>query len=180
MRRFLIPLVLLIAFAIAIAFRRPPANPPVVPSLTLEAHLRPPQRVSTMLRRACYDCHSNETKWPWYSRVPGFGDMLIKDVTNARAAFNFSEWGAGPYGKPRVGAAMLLGMCSAIREGQMPRKNYLMLHPSAMPTPAEVDEFCVWGHTEAKRLVDSVRRNPAQHARQDSSVKLLRIARKPD
>ena len=180
MRRFLIPLILLFSFSIAVAFRRPPVNPPVVHSLSLEANLRPPQHVSNMLRRACYDCHSNETKWPWYSRVPGLGDMLVKDVTNARTAFNFSEWAAGPYGKPRVGAAMLLGMCSAIREGQMPRKNYLMLHPNARPTPSEVDEFCVWGRTEAKRLVDDARRKPAQHAQQAPRVQLLRIARKPD
>lgn len=133
-----------------------------------------------MLRRACYDCHSNETKWPWYSRVPGLGNMLVRDVTNARATFNFSEWAAGPYRKPRAGAGMLLGMCAAIREGGMPRKNYLMLHPWAMPTPAEVDEFCSWGRSEAKRLVEDARRNPTQHAQQTPQVRILRIARKPD
>ncbi len=175
-----VPITLLALFtgtAITIAFRRPPLNPPVVPGLSLEATLRPPPHVSKMLRRACYDCHSNETRWPWYSRVPGLRNMLVRDVTRARSTFNFSEWAAGPYGKPRAGAGMLLGMCAAIREGQMPRKNYLMLHPWATPTPPEIDEFCTWSRSEAKRLVEDARRNSTQHARPAPPVRLLRIAR---
>lgn len=181
MSKLPISLMLLLAGAgLTVAFRRPPVNPPVVPGLSLEDALRPPPRVSNMLRRACYDCHSNETQWPWYSRVPGLGNMLVRDVTNARATFNFSEWAAGPYGKPPAGAGMLLGMCSAIRAGQMPRKNYLMLHPWAMPTPPEIDEFCRWSGTVAKRLVEDARRSPSQRAQQAPPFRLMRIAQMPD
>ena len=180
MGKFPIPLVLLLAMAATLAFRRPPVNPPVLPNLSMEATLQPPPRVARMLRRACYDCHSNETRWPWYSRVPGLGNMLQRDVTNARAAFNFSEWGAGPYRKPRVGAAILLGMCAAIREGQMPRKNYQMLHPEAKPSPSEVQEFCVWGRTEAKRAMESARHAPGERAQQLPRIQTLRIALRPD
>jgi hypothetical protein len=178
MRRFPIPLALLFAVTVPIAFRRMPVNPTVVPNLSLEATLRPPAGVSKMLRRACYDCHSNETKWPWYSRVPVLGNMLERDVRNARATFNFSEWAAGPYRKPRVGAAMLLGMCAAIREGQMPRKNYQLLHPDAKPSPAEIDEFCVWGRAEAKRAMENSQRSPSERARQIPRIQMLQIARK--
>ena len=180
MRRFLIPPALLLAVAACFAIRRSPVNPPVVADLSMEATLRPPPRVSQMLRRACYDCHSNETRWPWYSRVPGLGNMLQRDVANARAAFNFSEWAAGPYRKPRVGAALLLGMCAAIREGQMPRKNYQLLHPQAKPSPSEVDEFCVWGRTEAKRAMEGARHSPGERAQQIHRLQILRIARRPD
>jgi hypothetical protein len=181
MRLFLIPLIAISAGAILVALRRPPVNPPVAPGLSMETALRPPQHVSRMLRRACYDCHSNETQWPWYSRVPGLGNMLARDVRRARATFNFSEWSAGPYRKPRVAAAMLLGMCSAIRAGEMPRKNYLMLHPAAMPTPAEADEFCAWGQAEARRLVEDARRSPARRAAQEiPRLSLLQIKQTPD
>jgi hypothetical protein len=179
MRRFLIPPVMLLAAVMPIAFRRKPVNPPVAPSLTMEAALRPPPGVSKMLRRACYDCHSNETRWPWYSRVPGVGHMLERDVRNARAAFNFSEWAAGPYRNPRVGAVMLLGMCAAIREGQMPRKNYQWLHPEAKPSPSEIDEFCVWGRAEAKRAMEEARRGAAKRAQREiPRLQMLRIAHK--
>lgn len=180
MRRLLIPIALVFTVAVTLAFRRPPVNPPVVPNLSMEAALRPPPGVSKMLRRACYDCHSSETRWPWYSRVPGMGNMLERDVRNARAAFNFSEWAAGPYGKPRVGAAMLLGMCAAIREGQMPRKNYQWLHPDAKPSPSEIDEFCSWGRTEARRAMENTKHGSAELAQQIPRIQILRIARRPN
>ena len=180
MRRLLIPLAMAIVLLVPLALRRPPVNPPVVPGLSLDATLRPPPGVSKMLRRACYDCHSNETSWPWYSRVPGLGNMLERDVRNARAAFNFSDWAAGPYRKPRVGAAMLLGMCAAIRDGQMPRKNYQWLHPDAVPTPPEIDEFCTWGRSEAKRAMENSRPGSAQRAQQIPTPQWMRIARRPN
>lgn len=180
MPRFPILLVMLFAVILPFVFRRMPVNPPVVPNLSMEATLQPPPGVSKMLRRACYDCHSNETKWPWYSRVPGLGNMLERDVRNARATFNFSEWAAGPYRKPRVGAAMLLGMCAAIREGQMPRKNYQLLHPDAKPSPAEVDEFCVWGRVEAQRAMEGAKHGSTERVQRIRQIQLLRIARKPN
>ncbi len=180
MRRLLIPVVLVVAVGLAVAFRKPPVNPPVAPAMTMEAALHPPAGVAKMLRRSCYDCHSNETKWPWYSRVPGMGNMIERDVRNGRAVFNFSEWGVGPYRKPRVGATMLLGMCAAIREGQMPRKNYQYLHPEAKPTPAEIEEFCGWGRTEAKRAMEAGQRSHVESSQQLPRPRMLTIARKPD
>jgi len=180
MSRLLIPLAVVFCVAGSLALRRAPVNPPVVPNLSMEATLRPPPGVSKMLRRACYDCHSNETRWPWYARVPGLGNMLESDVREARAAFNFSEWAAGPYRRPRVGAAMLLGMCAAISEGQMPRKNYQMLHPEAKPSPAEISEFCAWGRTEAKRAMEGAKHNSAERAQQLPRLQVTKIAHRPD
>ena len=180
MNRVIVLLALLLGATRSVALRRPPVNPPAPPALSMEVALRPPPGVSKLLRRACYDCHSNETRWPWYSRVPGVGNLLERDVTNARAAFNFSEWGAGPYRRPRVGAAMLLGMCASIREGQMPGKNYRMLHPDAKPSPAEIDEFCVWGRTEAKRAMQGAQRNSTERAQRIQTPRVMRIARRLD
>ena len=180
MSRLLISMALVFAVAVGFAFRRSPVNPPVTPNMSMEVALRPPPGVSKMLRRACYDCHSNETRWPWYIRVPGLGNMLERDVRNARSAFNFSEWAAGPYRKPRVGATMLLGMCAAIREGQMPRKNYQYLHPDAKPSPAEIEEFCGWGRSEAKRAMEAAKHGSTQRAQQLPQIRLMRIGRKQD
>ena len=82
-RAFLLGLVLL---AIAQAFRIDTTNPPV------EQDVAAPPAVAAVLRRACYDCHSNETVWPWYSHVAPVSWLLARDVREGRAELNFSVW----------------------------------------------------------------------------------------
>ena len=61
-------------------------NPPVQSGLTV------PSEIDAILRRACYDCHSNETQWPWYSYVAPMSWFVIGHVNEARGDLNFSEW----------------------------------------------------------------------------------------
>ena len=61
-------------------------NPPV------QADFRGSPEVISVLRRACYDCYSNETVWPWYSRVAPVSWVIARDVHEGRAALNFSTW----------------------------------------------------------------------------------------
>src|SRR5262245_24374433 len=61
-------------------------NPPV------QGSLQAPLPISVTLRRACYDCHSNETRWPWYSRVAPVSWLVVRDVNLGREEINFSEW----------------------------------------------------------------------------------------
>jgi len=62
------------------------SNPPV------EADLEAPAAVTAVLRTACYDCHSNETHWPWYSYVAPVSWLVARDVEEARSEFSFSRW----------------------------------------------------------------------------------------
>src|SRR5512140_1474651 len=66
------------------------SNPPVL------ADIHAADDVKVVLKRACYDCHSNETTWPWYSHVAPASWLLHYDVTEGRAALNFSDWESLP------------------------------------------------------------------------------------
>ena len=59
-----------------------------------------PPQIQAILTRTCYDCHSNQTRWPWYSRVAPVSWLIVHDVTVARKEINFSEWG-GYYPRTR-------------------------------------------------------------------------------
>ncbi len=64
-----------------------------------KADLRASAEVKAVLTRACYDCHSSETTWPWYSRIAPISWLVHRDVTEGRAALNFSDWEALPSDK---------------------------------------------------------------------------------
>jgi len=79
--------------------------------------------------RACFDCHSNETHWPWYSNVAPVSWLVQRDVQEGRRRLNFSEWNQPQRATNEVG--------EVINEGEMPPWFYLPLHASARLTPAE-------------------------------------------
>jgi mono/diheme cytochrome c family protein len=99
-------------------------NPPVVAEPKWDS---PQTRV--LAKRACFDCHSNETKWPWYGYITPVSWLLANDVLNARAAFNFSDWRAGD-----MSSAV---MAEQINSGRMPLPQYLLMHPTARFKDAE-------------------------------------------
>ncbi len=129
-------------------------NPPVRPEQTIEAHVPVPADVDSILHRACYDCHSNETRWPWYSRIPPMSFMIYRDVTRARAVMNFSQW---PAGRERYASSLLMAMCPDLRSGAMPKRGYTLLHPGARLSGEEVNRVCQWSTAEARELVAASR-----------------------
>jgi hypothetical protein len=82
-----------------------------------------------LVRRACFDCHSNETKWPWYSSVAPVSWLTQSDVTNGRSRLNFTE-----RDKPQRHAKDIAEM---VKSGDMPPWFYLPMHPDAKLTDAE-------------------------------------------
>ncbi|MES0488612.1 MAG: heme-binding domain-containing protein [Leptospirales bacterium] len=81
-----------------------------------------------ILKRSCYDCHSHETVYPWYSRVPVFSFLIGMHVNKAREHLNFSKWDSVKDSKkPKIWGEIL----EEIEEGEMPIGNYLWLHPDA-------------------------------------------------
>lgn len=79
--------------------------------------------------RACFDCHSNKTTWPWYSHVAPMSWVVQRHVDEARLALNFSDWSQNYYGEGQ--AAM-----NVIR-GDMPPLSYWLFHPEARLTHEE-------------------------------------------
>jgi hypothetical protein len=82
-----------------------------------------------LARAACFDCHSNETAWPWYSNVAPMSWFVQRDVDNGRETLNFSEWDR-PQGEVEE-------VAEVIEEGEMPPWYYLMLHSGARLSDAE-------------------------------------------
>jgi cytochrome c551/c552 len=105
------------------------ANPPVLSEPTWSS---PTTRV--LFFRACGDCHSNETKWPSYSRIAPISWLVRYDVDEGREHFNVSTWGQQPKNKGDEAA-------KTVREGEMPPWFYVIPHPEAKLSEAEESEL---------------------------------------
>lgn len=86
-----------------------------------------------LARRACTDCHSDETVWPWYSRIAPASFILVNHVHEGRAELNFSEWD-----RPNAGFE---DVSETIREGEMPPWDYILMHPEAKLTATEKEQL---------------------------------------
>ncbi len=116
---FLIPAVLTFAFG-------GPTNPQVQNQVSWDS-----PTTKDLFYRACADCHSNETQWPWYSNIPPVSLLVVRDVNEGREKFNISQ--------PNMGEAE--DAAEAVMEGEMPPNIYLLMHPSARLTDAEKQQL---------------------------------------
>jgi len=107
-----------------------------------------PDDVIAVLERSCFDCHSHETRWPWYAHVAPASWLVAKDVNEGRRHLNFSTWNRYDAEKR---ADKLEDIWEEIEGGQMPLKIYLPLHPSARLS--EQDRAVIHEWTVAARRV---------------------------
>ena len=114
-------------------------NPPVT------GEIEAPEQVMVILRRSCYDCHSNETAWPWYSYVAPMSWLVADDVHEARRHMNFSQW-ADYNAKQKNHKTKLCG--KLVQEGEMPLWFYLPLHPDAQLLPEDVEILVAWSKSQ--------------------------------
>jgi hypothetical protein len=119
-------------------------NPPVIANRTIEAHLAVPNDIERIFSRSCKDCHSYETRWPWYSRLPVVAGVIGNDVIRARSYMNLSDWSATIAKGKGEEAAALNGICEELRSDSMPLTRYRRIHRHAHLTEAEVDIICRW------------------------------------
>ena len=108
-----------------------------------------PKNVEGILKAACYDCHSNNTNYPWYSRVQPFGWLLARHIKNGKAELNFSEFGS--YSQRRQ-ISKLNGIANSLKDGTMPLSSYTMIHKDARLSKEDKDLLSEW----ATRTKDSV------------------------
>ncbi len=118
-----VALVLLLAIQL-VPFGRTHTNPPVLAEPSW-----PDPAVRVLAVRACFDCHSNETHWPWYANIAPVSWVVEFDVLRGRRSLNFSEWGTQSRG--------LRELPSILSEGEMPPVYYLLTHPQANLSAAE-------------------------------------------
>ena len=112
-------------------------NPPV------DGEVDAPPEVKLLLKRACYDCHSHETAWPWYTSVAPVSWLVHRDVTDGRRHLNFSSWATVA---PERKAKKLKELVEEVQGGDMPPWFYLPMHPAAKLTPAEQQVLVGWAN----------------------------------
>lgn len=108
---------------------RPRTNPPVRQEPAWDS-----PETQVLMERACYDCHSNETKWPAYAYIAPVSWLIVGEVNHGRHELNFSQWSSG---ENEEGAEAV----EAILENEMPPRQYLLLHPEAQLNEAEVQQL---------------------------------------
>ena len=137
----------LVIFA-GIQFVRPARTNPVSdPSAALG---EVPPDVSAILDRSCRDCHSNGTRWPWYTNVAPVSWWVIDHVNHGRSHFNYSEWSKYD---PEEQRNLLRQSCELVRKGAMPLPSYLRMHEAAM-SGESIQTLCTF--------TDSLLRNQAR------------------
>jgi hypothetical protein len=115
-------------------------NPPA------ESDLEAPPGVARLLHRACYDCHSNQTRWPWYSSIAPISWIVSRHVTRARQRLNFSEW-ADYASDPDTASHKLAEIADQVASRRMAPWYYRMTHPPARLNPDERQELIRWART---------------------------------
>lgn len=102
-----------------------------------------------LVQRACQNCHSQQTVWPWYSGIAPASWLLERDVQQARLQMNLSRW--QDY-SPDDHLRLLSEIGSAVKNREMPVQRYLFLHPEARLTDAEREQIYRWTRTERSRI----------------------------
>lgn len=135
---------------IGLQFVRPArTNPAVDQSQTIHARLQVNPQVAAIMDRACQDCHSNNTRWPWYSNVAPVSWFVIDHVNHARSHLNFSEWGSLDN---RQAVKKLEEICEEVQDGLMPLESYTYIHWSAKLSPEDKKALCEWTAAEEARI----------------------------
>src|SRR5262245_33757552 len=110
-----------------------------------------PAHAMSALRRACFDCHSNETRWPWYASLPIASMLVERDVRAGLGQLNLSRWTEyNPFDR----AELLDKMCQLASTGKMPPWQYRVVHGDARLSASDVAALCAWSQEEAKYLVE--------------------------
>ncbi len=143
----IITIVIASAFIILQFFRLDFTNPPVNPAEILQT----PENVGAILKRSCSDCHSNETVYPWYSKIQP-GAWFLKDhIDVGRSELNFSVWATyTPSRKKRK----LEEICEVIENKRMPLPSYLWIHWGAKMSEADIKTLCDWTKTENAKIAE--------------------------
>ncbi len=147
MKKFIeVVLVALAILFLAAQFVRPDfTNPPTDPSKVLRA----PAHVQPILDRSCNDCHSNRTRYPWYSRISPVSWWLKDHIEHGREELNFSEFGRYD---PKEADHLMEEVCEMVEKGEMPLREYLWGHRGARLSAADKEALCAWSREERARI----------------------------
>jgi len=152
MRKVILVVLLILAGGlVAIQFVQPDPNLGNLPQKhdmlnTLEV----PEQVLALLKNSCYDCHSNHTRYPWYSKISPVSWYLSRHIEAGKKAVNFSEFGQF---KQRKKIGTLSSICEVLESASMPLKSFLILHRDASLEEEQVMDICNWSEAEALKIM---------------------------
>lgn len=141
----------LLLLLIGIQFIRPAKNLSAAnpgPNDITVVHPTSPE-VKAILAKACYDCHSDNTRYPWYSNVQPVAWWLGDHVKDGKRHLNFSQFGT--YAAKRAGKKMQL-VVDQIKDSEMPLPSYTLLHRDAKLSPAEITALTAWADSVRQAL----------------------------
>lgn len=141
--------VLAVAFLGIQVVRPDRTPPPVAPDRAIYAQAELPAEVSGILNRACRDCHSVETEWPWYVQVAPVSWWMADHVRHGREHVNLSDWAGYDRDQQRN---KLTQMCDQVTLEEMPLKSYLLMHGDAKLSKGDVRTLCEWTKAEKQKL----------------------------
>lgn len=146
----------LVVILVVIQFIRPEKNNNATASADdINALYTVPDSVQQILKRACYDCHSNTTQYPWYSNIQPVAWWLNDHIHEGKDELNFSEFGKRPLAKQ---VKKLKKLAEEVEEGEMPLNSYTWIHKEAVLTESEKHTLINW----ANRLSEQVAVNTPQ------------------
>jgi hypothetical protein len=106
-----------------------------------------PNNIQKMLKAACYDCHSNNTKYPWYNKIQPVAWFIEHHIDEAKEELNFSEFGSYSSKKQNH---KLDEIMDEVKEGKMPLKTYKVMHSEAKFSNDEKEAFINWFESKLK------------------------------
>jgi len=110
-----------------------------------------PQEVAAILKTSCYDCHSNQISYPWYSRIAPVSFLLSHDINEGREELNFSDW--GKFEKRRM-IKKLDELTEEVEEGHMPLPIYTFIHTNAKLNDEQKEVLDNWANTLMEKIVE--------------------------
>ena len=135
-------LLVIVIGLVAIQFFRPDRNiASQASSSDISGVVRVPDSVKTILENACYDCHSNNTRYPWYANIQPTGWWLAGHIKEAKGDLNFSEFGGY---EQRKQISKLDGVAAVVEEDIMPLRSYKLMHKNARLSQDEKNMLIDW------------------------------------
>lgn len=128
-------LFIIAALVIIQFFRIDKTNPPIDKKTDFLVMKSTPENVATLIKNACYDCHSNETTYPWYTNVQPFAWFVKSHIDEGREELNFSTFGTYDVVKQ---ARKLKKAAREVQEGEMPLSSYTIIHQNAKLTKEQI------------------------------------------
>ncbi len=145
--RFLV--VLFVALVLVQIYHPAKNNNPLVTNDDITKLYSTPDTISNILHKACYDCHSNNTTYPWYNNIQPIGFWLNDHIEEGKHHVNFSEF--GKYTAQRQ-ARKLKKCAGEVEEGEMPMDSYLWIHKNAGLTAREKEIFLLWAKDLSQKI----------------------------